>query len=68
MKKTFIITVLVLTAIITIVVAVNETQTLAYAFSRRFSSTVYIVPAVGFMFAILLACLPDNNNNNNNNE
>lgn len=63
MKKTFIIAVLVLTVIITIVVAVGETQTLAYVFSKKFSSTVYIIPAVGLMFAMLLACLPDNNKN-----
>lgn len=65
MKKIFIIATLVITVIVTIVMVVNATCTLSYALSGRIDGSVFIVPAVGVMFAILLAVIPDNENRRN---
>ena len=62
MKKTFIIATLVITGIVTIVMVVNATDTFSYALSGRIDASVFIVPVVGIMFAILLAVIPDDEN------
>ena len=41
---------------------VNATDTFSYALSGRIDASVFIVPVVGVMFAILLAVIPDDEN------
>ena len=65
MKKIFIIATLVITVIVTTIMVVDATSTLSYVLFGRIDGSVFIVPAVGVMFAILLAVIPDNENRRN---
>ena len=65
-KSIFMLITILLTAVITILLAVDSVNSLAYAFSGKINIMVWITPCIGLILCMLFYMMPDDKNQNNN--
>lgn len=65
MKNIFIGVTLFLTVVITIVLIIDDMNSLSFVFSG-FNYKILCVPVIGIILAMMFAAMPDNNNNQEN--
>ena len=64
MKKIFIIATIALTILVSVLLFIQEMNSLKFIFAGKIGAPPFITLTIGLLFAMLFAAMPDNKSNN----